>query len=189
MLLNPKPNLEHLTPEERQVLDFALAGATNKVIARRLGIGVRTVERRRATALDRLGVETLVEAARLLARQPHDGSSTFDAVFSLATPAALFDRQGCFVAANSGLCETLGRTEAEFLRLPQAELTHPDDRADEQERVRRLFSGEADCYRTEKRMLTSRGTYLRLRFAVSTIWDDAGKPCFGLAQLVGPRTN
>jgi PAS domain S-box-containing protein len=189
MVSNSSPAPEHLTLGERQVIDLALAGATNKEIARRLGIGVRTVERRRATALDRLGVQTLVEAARLVSGQPNGRSGTFDAALSLAMPAALFDRQGCIVAVNTGFCEVFGRPEAEFLRLPEAELTHPDDRADELERVRRLFSGETESYRAEKRMLTSRGTYLRLRFAVSTVWGDDGKPCFGLAQLVGPRTN
>ena len=52
---------------ERQVLEGLLAGGTNKVIGRELGISPRTVELHRASVMDRLGVSTLPEAVLLAA--------------------------------------------------------------------------------------------------------------------------
>jgi PAS domain S-box-containing protein len=47
---------------ERQVLEGLMAGGTNKVIAKQLGISPRTVELHRASVMERLGVSTLPEA-------------------------------------------------------------------------------------------------------------------------------
>jgi PAS domain S-box-containing protein len=52
---------------ERQVLEGLLAGGTNKVIAKQLGISPRTVELHRASVMERLGVSTLPEAVLMAA--------------------------------------------------------------------------------------------------------------------------
>ncbi len=57
--------LKDLTTREREVLTALVAGHTNKVIARELGISPRTVEAHRATLMDRLGVRSLAEAIRV----------------------------------------------------------------------------------------------------------------------------
>ena len=54
-----------LSRRERQVLDAVVEGRTNKMIARDLGISVRTVEAHRDRLLERLGVRTTAEAVRL----------------------------------------------------------------------------------------------------------------------------
>jgi two-component system, LuxR family, response regulator FixJ len=54
-----------LSPRERQVLDGLVAGRPNKVIARDLGISVRTVEVHRARMLERLGIRRASQAIRL----------------------------------------------------------------------------------------------------------------------------
>jgi PAS domain S-box-containing protein len=56
-----------LSVRERQVLEGLLAGGTNKVIARELGISPRTVELHRAGVMERLGVKTLPEAVLMAA--------------------------------------------------------------------------------------------------------------------------
>jgi len=56
-----------LSARERQVLEGLLAGGTNKVIGRELGISPRTVELYRASVMERLGVKTLSEAVLLAA--------------------------------------------------------------------------------------------------------------------------
>ncbi len=56
-----------LTSPERQVLDLLAAGKTNKMIARHLGISLRTVENRRARIMKKLNVQSrteLLEVAR-----------------------------------------------------------------------------------------------------------------------------
>jgi PAS domain S-box-containing protein len=56
-----------MSVRERQVLEGLLAGGTNKVIGRELGISPRTVELYRASVMERLGVGTLPEAVLMAA--------------------------------------------------------------------------------------------------------------------------
>lgn len=64
-----KQRIEGLTERQRQVMELAAAGASNKEIATRLGISRRTVENHRAWMMERMGVRNLAELIRLLARR------------------------------------------------------------------------------------------------------------------------
>jgi len=57
--------IEQLTTREREVLRGLLAGLSNKLIADRLGISLRTVEMHRGNMMDRVGVDNLAEALTL----------------------------------------------------------------------------------------------------------------------------
>ena len=54
-----------LTPREREVLDYVLAGRHNREIAALLGISPRTVEVYKARIMDKLDVDRLAELIRL----------------------------------------------------------------------------------------------------------------------------
>ena len=54
-----------LSPREREVLTAVADGTTNKVIARRLGITERTVEKHRSAAMRKLGVRSAAELVRV----------------------------------------------------------------------------------------------------------------------------
>ena len=54
-----------LTAREKEVLQGLMAGMPNKLLARQLGISLRTVEMHRANMMDRLGVGSLAEALTL----------------------------------------------------------------------------------------------------------------------------
>jgi len=54
-----------LTARETEVLQGLLAGLSNKLLAERLGISLRTVEMHRGNMMDRLGVDNLAEALTL----------------------------------------------------------------------------------------------------------------------------
>lgn len=60
-----RARVEQLTVREREVLDSLLSGLSNKLIADRLGISLRTVEMHRGNMMDRLGVDNLAEALTL----------------------------------------------------------------------------------------------------------------------------
>ncbi len=54
-----------LTAREREVMELALKGLPNKVIAKELGISHRTVELHRSRVLEKLGVSSVTELVRL----------------------------------------------------------------------------------------------------------------------------
>jgi FixJ family two-component response regulator len=58
--------LDRLTPQEQQVMDYMLAGLPNKVIAKRLGVSLRTVEYRRHDIFEKTETESLPELVRLV---------------------------------------------------------------------------------------------------------------------------
>jgi PAS domain S-box-containing protein len=62
-----REQIAQMPTREREVLQGLLSGATNKEIARALGISPRTVEFHRAHAMDRIGARTLPEAILLAA--------------------------------------------------------------------------------------------------------------------------
>lgn len=62
-----RSRLAGLTEREREILDLALSGNPNKVIAGKLGISPRTVEVHRSHIFLKTGTTTLLELARLLA--------------------------------------------------------------------------------------------------------------------------
>ena len=67
-----------LSREEAVTLGLLMEGLPNKTIAARLGVGLRTVERRRASTLETLGVGSVIAAALLRAElggRPIDAST------------------------------------------------------------------------------------------------------------------
>lgn len=64
----PQPGLADLTARERDVLRLVVAGLANKQIARRLGIGEKTVKTHVSRVLAKLGVEDRTQAAVLAIR-------------------------------------------------------------------------------------------------------------------------
>lgn len=60
--------LSQLSVEERQIMDAMLANKTNKSISQQLEISMRTVDRRRSTILEIMGVKSVAELAACLSR-------------------------------------------------------------------------------------------------------------------------
>ena len=56
--------LKSLTPKERQVLQFIVAGDPNKVVARKLDVSIRTVENHRQKVFQKMGADSLAELVR-----------------------------------------------------------------------------------------------------------------------------
>ncbi|MES2705654.1 MAG: response regulator [Verrucomicrobiota bacterium] len=60
-----RSRLALLTPPELEVLRFVISGLLNKQIAGELGVALRTVKRRRGSVMEKLGVVSVAELARL----------------------------------------------------------------------------------------------------------------------------
>lgn len=59
-----------LTPKEREIVDYVIAGYSSREISSALGNSVRTIENHRARISDKLRVGSTVELVRLFARLP-----------------------------------------------------------------------------------------------------------------------
>jgi DNA-binding NarL/FixJ family response regulator len=57
-----------LTPREREILQLLAEGRSNKEVARRLEIGVKTVEAHRAAIMRKIGAKSIVEVVRYAVR-------------------------------------------------------------------------------------------------------------------------
>ena len=68
-LSSPSGDLSALTDREREILGLLAEGLSNKAIAARLYLSVRTVEGHLAKLYERLGVHSRVEAALIAAHQ------------------------------------------------------------------------------------------------------------------------
>jgi RNA polymerase sigma factor (sigma-70 family) len=58
--------IDALSPREREVMEFVIAGKPNKIIADELGISIKTVEVHRARVMQKLGVSSVAELAQAM---------------------------------------------------------------------------------------------------------------------------
>jgi DNA-binding NarL/FixJ family response regulator len=63
------PSYKQLSPREREVVRLIARGRTNKEIAKRLSISVRTVERHRSSIMDKLGLQNRAELVAYAVQQ------------------------------------------------------------------------------------------------------------------------
>jgi two-component system response regulator FixJ len=68
-----RARMNALTDKERQVMDFVVEGTANKVIAKRLGVSIRTVESRRQAVFQKMQVNSLAELVRRVVESERSG--------------------------------------------------------------------------------------------------------------------
>src|SRR5438094_433170 len=88
-----------------------------------------------------------------------------------------------FIRVNRRLCEILGYPQAELLRLTGRQISHPDDLDVINAQRPRLYAGEVDSVRVEKRYLRKDGSIVWVSFTMVVERDAAGKPLTG--EIVG----
>ncbi len=71
-----RERLETLTPAERRVLERIVQGDSNKVMARRLGVSIRTIEVRRSNIFKKMHAESIAELVRMYLELRRENSET-----------------------------------------------------------------------------------------------------------------
>ncbi len=90
--------------------------------------------------------------------------SRFEAMFAQAMVALAYtDLEGRFIEANRKLCELLGYTAEELRGLTTSELTHPDERAEQERLTRNLLESNHTSISSETRYCRRDGEFLWIR--------------------------
>ena len=107
----------------------------------------------------------------------------FGAFQHAAIGMALVRPDGRFLRVNEAVCRMLGYSEEEFLTLSIADITHPDDYADDAAQLQQMLEGGSDAYQMEKRNLHKDGHVVYFQLSVSLVRDENGKPLYFVSQV------
>jgi diguanylate cyclase (GGDEF)-like protein/PAS domain S-box-containing protein len=86
-----------------------------------------------------------------------------------------------FQRVNRRFCEILGYPEAELMGRTGREFSHPDDRDQMNAQRPRLYGGEIDAVRGEKRYLRKDGAVVWVAYTLAVERDASGKPLYEIA--------
>ncbi len=96
---------------------------------------------------------------------------------------SITDPAGRILEVNPALCDLLGEQPESMVGTMIAEWVHPGDREERRAQRTRMFAGEFDRYRAERRYLRRDGTTIWCLMTVSLIRDDDGRPQYLFSQF------
>ena len=91
------------------------------------------------------------------------------------------DLEGRFIYANKQLCDMLGYTREELLRLTVKQVSHPDDQLVTVADGARLHAGEIESFKAEKRYLRKNGTPVWVSLAIACKRTADGRPLYDVS--------
>ncbi len=118
----------------------------------------------------------------LAAEHMRDSAQRLASTLSLAAVGiAHVDDSGRFLYANPRLCQMLGYSEAELLRLTVKQISYPDD-VDVTDGMRdKLRRGDIDSFKMEKRYLRKDGSPIWVALTVAVRRDSAGRRLYDVS--------
>ena len=126
-------------------------------------------------------VQDISEAKRATAAL-RESEERFRRTFELAGSGVAhiaMDRR--FVRVNRRLCEMMGYSEEELLRLTGRQISHPEDVDVINAQRPSLYAGEIDAVRVEKRYLRKDGSVIWVAFTMVVERNAAGEPQYEIA--------
>src|SRR5690606_21821041 len=96
---------------------------------------------------------------------------------------ALVSLEGRWLKVNKKVCNLLGYSPDELLKLTFQDLTHPDDLDLDLGFLREVLNGRQDHYEIEKRYFHKNGEIIWVQLNVSIITDNEGKPLHFVSQI------
>jgi len=112
-----------------------------------------------------------------------DAEQRFEAAFMNARNGmSLIGLDGTFLRVNPAMCELTGYPSEELTGLKVADITHPDDMAEQVDLIQRALEGEFDSYSLEKRFTRKSGETVWLMLGVSLVRDETGRVLYVIVQ-------
>ena len=96
---------------------------------------------------------------------------------------AIVAPDGRWLDVNPALCNIVGYTEDELLKIDFQFITHPDDIATDLENARLLQTGEIQSFTREKRYFHKNGNVIWIHLCVVAIRDAAGAHRYNLVEV------
>lgn len=90
---------------------------------------------------------------------------------------------GRYLRVNPKLCEIVGYSEAELLKMRFSDVTHPDDRAGDLAEIRRALFDRDHGWRMEKRYVRQDGQVIWVTLTGTIVFDDHGRPLHTVAHV------
>ena len=87
------------------------------------------------------------------------------------------------IMVNQVLCDMLGYTREEFETMSVQDLTHPDDEEETEKFRKKIFSGEIDTYKIEKRYIKKNGENVWANTSVTAVRDHNGNTDYLVATI------
>jgi PAS domain S-box-containing protein len=81
----------------------------------------------------------------------------------------------CFLRINKKFCELTGYTAEELQRMPPADLTHPDDRKQDQALSMAAVDGRTEGWTNDKRYIRKDGTIIWVRVTAKALNNESGR--------------
>jgi len=91
---------------------------------------------------------------------------------------------GRLTSVNQALCNMLGYTREELLKLTFVDVTHPGHQSEDIEAVKKMLEGKIQCHNTEKRYLKKNGEVIWATRALTKISDIAGQDPYTLSMIM-----
>lgn len=130
------------------------------------------------------GVHRDLTVQREVELRERNAQALFASVFhSGGAPQAVTDMSGRFVQVNDAMCQLLGYTREELLRMTTVEVTDPADRRTTLDYLQRFVDGTERTVQVVKRYLHSDGRPVVVLASLTRVDDPDGAPAFVVAMV------
>jgi PAS domain S-box-containing protein len=191
LIRNELPNSEVLIMSQHDspamIREAFKAGARGYVVKSALGtdlLGALEKVSRRETAFDpvivkprdHIDAQESLQRSAALENALRDSEQLYRSTFDLAAVGvAHVSPDGRWLRINGKLCEIVGYSEDELLRMKFQEITHPDDLVVDLAETEKIISGAIDTFSIEKRYIRKDGSFVWVNLTVSAVRNGNGQ--------------
>jgi diguanylate cyclase (GGDEF)-like protein/PAS domain S-box-containing protein len=127
-------------------------------------------------------VTTVVAAQEALAENEAMFRRAFD---DAPIGMALTGLDGRFIRVNKAYAQLVGWTPEQLATKSVADVTHPDDRAQDEVNLGQVRDGSVETHHVTKRYLRPDGSAVRARVRAAVVLDRSGQPAYVFAHVLG----
>jgi PAS domain S-box-containing protein len=150
-----------------------LIAALSKVARREYFFDSAILDQVSSTHLD---VQEILQRSAVFEKALRESEQLYRSTFELAAVGVSHvSPEGHWLRVNKKLCDVLGYTEPELLKLTFQDITHPEDLPGDLVLTNQVRSGALDSFAMEKRYIRKDGSLIWVNLTVAAVRDGSGK--------------